>query len=162
MTAEVYIIFTYIFSLAGLAMLFVPRLPAVAASFLALLCARFAGAVYVSVSVLVYWAVASAIVMLLRNLQRRKVASGRGNAYVAGGTIAGALVGFALTPSTAAVILGAAAGAFIGAVAYMRTPAGPRYAIGSGSFIQFLCATGLQSVVATAMSAIAAASVFQP
>lgn len=162
MTSDIYIIFTYIFSLAGVAMLFVPRLPAVAASFLALLCARLAGASYVSVSVLVYWAVASAIVMLLRNLQRRKAASGRGNACVATGTIADALVGFALTPSTAAVIIGSAAGAFIGAMAYMRMPAGPRYAVGSGSFIQFLCATGLQAVVATAMSAIAAASVFQP
>lgn len=47
----------------GVAASFSTRLPAVLASYAGLLCAHFAGAVYVDGSVLVFWAVATVLVL---------------------------------------------------------------------------------------------------
>lgn len=162
MTGSAYILFTYIFAVAAVVMMFVPRLPAVVAAFLALLCAYFSGAPYVSDHVLLYWAAAALIVLVLRGLGRGIVNRDlRGNAFVSAGALVGAFLGFAFAPTSGAVILGSSLAAFIGAVAYMRTPGAPGYAIASGQFVQFLCARGFQAVVTVSASAVALVSVLQ-
>ena len=159
MTGSAYIVFTYIFAIAGVAMMFVPRLPAVVAAFLSLLCAYFSGASYISEPVLVYWSAAALIVLVLRGLGRKDgYGDIRGNAYISAGAVVGAFLGFAVAPTSGAVILGSALAAFIGAVAYMRTP-GAGFPVASGQFVQFLCARGLQAVVTVSVSAVSVSSV---
>lgn len=160
MTGSAYIVFTYIFAIAGVAMMFVPRLPAVVAAFLSLLCAYFSGVSLISEPVLVYWSVAALIVLVLRGLGRRDgYGDIRGNAYISAGAVVGAFLGFAVAPTSGAVILGSALAAFIGAVAYMRIPGSPGFPIASGQFVQFLCARGLQAVVTVSVSAVSVSSV---
>lgn len=160
MTGSAYIVFTYIFAAVGVVMMFVPRLPAVVAAFLSLLCAYFAGTSNVSEQVLVYWSVAALIVLVLRGLGRGEGNGDvRGNAYISAGALVGAFLGFAVTPTSGTVILGSALTAFIGSVAYMRMPGSPGFAVASGRFVQFLCARGLQAVVTVSVSAIAVSSV---
>ncbi len=159
MTFTALSIITLILSLAAVVATFVPRLPAVAASYAALVCAHLAGAVYVDTTVLVYWGVATAIVLGLRMLQPKAlVEAGHGQGYVALATIVGVVLGYLCSPTAAAVILGGAIAAFLGATAYMRTPAGPGFGISSRHFIEYLCAKGLPCVVACSMSTIAVAS----
>lgn len=147
--------------LAGIAVggSFVPRFPAALAAYAALSLAGFARAPYVTQNVLIFWGVATAIVLAMRIFQPKALTdTPHGHAYVAGATIAGTLVGFAITPSAATLILGAAIGAFLGTLAYMRTPAGPKFAIASSPFVQYLCAKGLPDVITCVMAAIVIAS----
>lgn len=159
MTFTALSIITLVLAFAAVVATFVPRMPSAVASFAALVCAHFAGAVYVDAKVIIFWGVATAIVLGLRILQPSGlVNSTRGHGYVALGTLAGVLLGYVCSPVAAALILGGCAGAFLGAVAFMRTPAGQLCAVTSQRFIDFLCAKGLPCVVTTSMAAISVAS----
>lgn len=110
--------------LAGgaLVMAFFKRMPAVALSYIAMLVAAGSGMVAFVASTLWFWAAATAIALAIEYLADDTV--GRGHrCYIAGGALAGALVGLVIG-SKAAVIVAAAAGAFLGYEAYRRTPAG--------------------------------------
>ena len=145
------------FVLASVSVLstFIPRFPAVLCAYLGMLCMHYAGAVYIDSGILIYWAVATAIVLALDILQPRALtATRRGHAYVTGATIAGTLLGYVTVASAAGIIIGGAVGAFLGALAFMRTPAGPRFPRASSEFMQYLCAKGLPAVVTCSMAAI--------
>lgn len=144
-------------ALAGLTVgsIFIPRFPSSLCAFAALLILYFTGLSPLTSTAIVYWAIATAIVLGLDFLQPRVLtATRRGHAYVAAATLAGTLLGVVASPTTAAAIIGGAAGAFLGAMAYMRTPASPRYPVASSQFVQYLCAKGLPAVVACSMAAI--------
>lgn len=159
MTFTALSIITIILSLAAVVATFVPRIPSVAAAYAALVCAHLAGAIYVDAKTLIFWGVASAIVLGLRVLQPKAlVMTAKGLPYVALATIAGTAIGYMISPTAASVILCASAGAVLGAIAYMRTPAAPCIAITSSRFVEYLCAKGLPCVVTTSMAAIAIAS----
>lgn len=152
-------IITLILALSSLVAMFVPRLPAVIAAYAALVCAHFAGAVFVDAKILIYWGVAMAIVLGLRVLQPKAlVLTGRGQAYVSLGTIVGVVLGYVVAPVVASLIIGGVVGAFLGAVAFMRTPAGGSMPVASGEFLQYLCAKGLPAVVTACMAAVAVSS----
>lgn len=134
---------------------FVPRFPAVIGAFAAMVCMHFAGASYFDARTLIFWAIATVIVVGLGLLQPAALVNARqGHGYVAGGVVLGALLGYLMMASEATIILGGAVGAFLGALAYMNTPSSPRLSLGSAEFIQYLCAKGLPAVVATSMAAL--------
>lgn len=139
---------------------FIPRFPSVAAGWLALLCMHFAGQPFCNGKVLLFWGIASAIVLMTGVLQPKALtALRRGHAYVAAGALVGALLGFLVRNITATIILGSVIGAFLGCVAYMRTPRGLKLQVASSEFLQYLCAKGLPAVVSCSMSAIVLAMV---
>lgn len=160
MTSTAFIVITFILAALGIVCMFVPRLPAVVASFAALVCAHLAGAVYVDAKILIFWGVAAALVLGLHVLQPKALIETRsGHAYVALGALAGVALGYAVSSTAASIIIGGAVAAFLGAVAYMRTPAAPGFPVNSGRFVEYLCAKGLPAVVCASMSAISIASV---
>ena len=159
MTPTVFQIFSIALAAIALVACFFPRTPAVLAAWLGLLSAHFAGAPYITGKVLTFWAVASVIVLMLDRLQPTALARTRsGLGYVAAGAIAGTAVGYACAPVVASFIIGAIAGAFLGTVAFMTLPGGPKKNIGSPEFIQYLCAKGLPAVVSCSQAAIVLAS----
>lgn len=158
MTTSVLITLTYILAIAGVAAMFVPRLPSVIASCAALVCAHFADA-DVDAKILIYWSVATAIILGLRILQPLPPVNGTARWYISLGATAGAFTGYAIAPTASAIIISSAIAAFLGAAIYMRTPKAPAYPVASGPFVQFICALGLPAVVTASMSAIAIASV---
>lgn len=138
---------------------FVPRFPAVVPAYAAMVLLHFAGMPYFESKILLFWAVATVIVLGLTMLQPRALTAARqGHAYVAGGCLAGVLLGYIVSPVASAIIIGGAAGAFLGTLAFMRTPKGPHFSVGSAEFVQYLCAKGLPVVVAMSMAALAVAS----
>lgn len=103
---------------------------------------------------IVFWAIATVLVLGAAWLQRPVAGQGgterRGTAYVVTATMAGMLVGL-LLKYEAAMIVGAVAGAFLGALAYSRTPAGHELQFPSARFMQYLTAKGLTAVVTMSM-----------
>ncbi len=148
-------------ALASIAIItcFYPRIPSVLASWLGMLSAHFAGAAYINGKVLLFWGIASMIVLMLNYLQPKALSRTRaGVPYVVTGTIAGIAVGYACAPTAASFIIGAIAGAFLGSVAFMTLPKGPKKSIGSPEFLQYLCAKGLPAVVSCSQAAIVLAT----
>lgn len=155
MTTNVLEIFALL--LAGVAVggSFMPRFPAVLPAWLGMLCMRFVATGYVNTKTLIFWGLASLIVLALNILQPKALTAARqGHAYVVGATVVGIVLGYLLAPMAAAITLGGIAGAALGAIAYMRTPDSPKFSIASPEFLQYLCAKGLPAVVACSMAAI--------
>lgn len=105
---------------------------------------------------MIFWGIAAAIVWGIAAMLPPAVSRGRsGVAYIASAALAGGLVG--LIMSGAGLIIGSAAGAFLGALAFSRTPAGREWsALPSSSFLRLLCAKGLPAVVTSCMVAMTA------
>lgn len=139
---------------------FAPRVPAALISYGAMICAHCSGGTAIHTEQLVFWGIASGIVFALR-FMLPEGSSGRRSAlaYTAAGAACGAFVGILVSPSSAGAIIGAAAGVFFGAVAYMRKPASPRYAVASADFAAFLAAKGLPAIVTMSTVAITTVSV---
>lgn len=155
-------ILTLALCVIALAACFVRRVSAALIAYGALICAHCSGAPAVGTRQLVFWGIATAIVLALRYLQGSDAGTRRAaRAYTAGGASVGAFLGVIFSPTSGAVILGSAIGAFLGAMAYMRTPGGPRLAPASRPFFDFLCAKGLPAVVGTSIVAITTVAVLQ-
>ncbi|MCH5222162.1 MAG: hypothetical protein J1F05_07575 [Muribaculaceae bacterium] len=149
-----------ILAIIGFVAIFIPRMPAVVISYVALVCAHFAGTTSVDSKSLIFWGLATGIIIILRALQPEAlIKTTKGHGYVALATIAGTLLGYLASHTSAAIIIGGATGAFMGAVAYMQTPTGPHLSIASTPFLQYLCAKGLPCIVATTMALISVVSV---
>ena len=149
------------FVLAGMGVggSFLPRFPGAVCGYAAMVCMYFTGNVYYSGKVMIFWAVATVIVLGLNMLQPRALTMARqGHAYVSGGALVGVVLGYLVAPMASAIILGGAVGAFFGAFAYMRTPKSPRFDVTSSEFVQYLCAKGLPCVVTMSMAALTVAS----
>lgn len=137
----------------GVGCTFVPRLPHVLVGYASMLVMHFAGAPAIDGRMLLFWGVAAAIVLAVDWLQPRALTAARqGHGYVAGGTLVGAAWGYLISPSQATIIAGAFLGAFLGAMAYMRTPSGPRFGLASREFVQYTCAKGLPDIVTVSMA----------
>lgn len=159
MTTPALITLTYILAIAGIGAMFVPCLPSAIASCAALVCAHIAGAAYVDAKIIIYWSIATVIVLALRILQPAPKGSATAQWYIALGATAGAFVGYAIAPTAAAIIISSAIATFLGSVIYIRTPKARAYHVAPGNFVQFICATGLPAIVTASMSAIAIATV---
>ncbi len=159
MTFTAISIITLILALAAVVAMFLPRLPAVIAGYAALVCAHLAGSVYVDGGLLIFWGVATAIVLGLRLLQPKAlVFTRKGQHYVALATVVGVVLGYMLCPVAASIIAGGAVCAVLGAFAYVLTPIGRGISPASPEFVDFLCAKGLPCVVTASMATISVAS----
>lgn len=115
--------------------------------------AAYAGLLGIGLSVvhptatpLIFWGVATVIVILLQYLLPPNIStSRRGVGYIAGAALAGTFVGLAISHEW--MIIGAVAGAILGGIAYSRTPAGAVMEFPSSKFLNYLCAKGLPAVV---------------
>ncbi len=144
----------------ALAACFVRRVSSALIAYGAMICAHCSGGTGIHTRELVFWGVATAIVLGLRYLMAgdghdRRAARG----YTAGGAAAGAFVGVLLWPGAGGAILGSAIGTVLGAVAYMRLPSGPHYSIASGEFVNFVASRGLPVIVGTSIVAITTVAV---
>lgn len=128
---------------AGLVLAFFPRIPAVIVSYAAMLVAALSGLVVFSSAQLWFWGVATLIAAAI-GWMTHSPSRGATAYYIVGGALVGALVGLVLS-TVAAVILASAAGAFLGLMAWSRTPAG-RVA-GTGGSLNLLASAGLPAVV---------------
>ena len=158
MTQSVPAIISLVLAVLAVGGCFIPRFPAVILGWLSLLGMHIAGAPYASSQVLIFWGIAAIIVLMLGILQPKALTAARaGHGYVCGATLVGVVLGYLVQPMAAAIIIGGALGAFLGCMAFMRTPSAPRFALSSPEFIQYLCAKGLPAVVTCSMAAIVAA-----
>lgn len=99
---------------------------------------------------LLFWGVATLLVIGIDFLlPKSKTIDLKGRGYVGLGTLAAMVVGMLF--GSPGIILGAAIGAFFGALAYGRTPQGAALQFPSSKFLSFLCARGLPAVVAFSM-----------
>ncbi len=126
------------------------RWEAVLLSFAALVFGKLCGLPLDS-SFLIFWGVASLIVIAIYFLLPLQVRSSRvGLPFFCTGALVGAFVGLLLN-SVAAVIVGSAAGVLLGAVAFSRMEAGRVLGFPSKKFFNYLCAKGLPLVVIFSM-----------
>ncbi len=140
----------------ALAMTFVPSRWSALAAWTGLLFFVLSGNVVLSTGQMVFWAVAAAMVAALGFLLPQAVARSRhGVTYIAVGTLLGVLIG--MLASGAAMIVGAAAGALAGGVAFSRTPGGRNINFPSRQFFNYLGAKGLPAVVTLCILGIALA-----
>lgn len=129
---------------AGIVLAFFPRIPAALLSFAAMLVAALSGMVAFDSSQLWFWGTAAVIaggiswlVPALPDVQ--------GRCYTVGAALVGALVGL-LGGTPAWVIIASAAGAFLGFLAYSRTPRGTAAGVSAGQ-VERLAALALPAVV---------------
>ena len=111
--------------IAGVVLSFFPKRYAVAPAYAGLLGIGLT-AVHASASTLVFWGVATAIVLAIGYMLPRAVATSRkGVGYITG--------------------------AVLGGIAYSKTPAGRPMEFPSSKFLNYLCAKGLPAVVTVAI-----------
>ncbi|MCM1109814.1 MAG: hypothetical protein NC336_01250 [Clostridium sp.] len=132
---------------------FIPRGWSALAAFAGMICLNWSGAIDVAGEQLWFWGAAAVIVFGLSVLLPTPVVtSRRGVAYVVVATIAGLFVG--LLVSANVMVLGGVVGAFCGALAYSRTPAGRVLDFPSRRFTDYLCAKALPPVITLSIVAI--------
>lgn len=156
-------VISLVLCVAGLLLSLWRKAPAALLSYAGLVTAWFAGAgrgLELSSESLIFWGVATLIVLGLQVLNASEAHYSRASVlYCVCGAIVGGVLGIAIKPTPAAIILGAVAGAFLGAVAFTRTPQGIILREGRKSFVDYLCAIGLPAVVTSSLSCVAAAAV---
>lgn len=131
--------------IAGIILTFVSNRWAVAAAYAGLLGIGLT-TINASATPLIFWGIATAIVIGLEYLLPKNIASSRrGVGYIAGAALAGAFVGLVISHEW--MIVGSVAGAILGGIAYSRTPAGSVMEFPSSKFLNYLCAKGLPAVV---------------
>lgn len=135
---------------AAVVLLFKPLLPASLAAYASLWMFQWSGVLAFPSSMMLFWGVATLIVLGLDRLLPTEITRGvDGRGYICGGALVGMIVGMLM--SSAGIILGAVLGAFFGAMAYSRTPVGKALSFPSAGFLRFLCARGLPAVVTMSM-----------
>lgn len=147
--------------MAALVMAFMPRLRlwASVGALASLWCAMTAIDGMRAWPVLLFWTIATALVLGIYRLSPgQQRLSALANAYLSGGALAGAVVGMIMTTS-AAVIIGAVVGVFCGGLAFSRTPDGRGLQFPSADFFTMLVRFGLPAVVVMSMAAIAFGSI---
>lgn len=156
-------IITLILAGAGLLLSFRKTMAATLSAYASVVCASLSGTdswPEVSSDSLLFWGVATVIVTGLTYMNsRNKLLSGVPRAYIACGAIAGSLLGFIASHTSAAMITGAATGALLGAFAYYRTPAGAKTCTDRRIFTDYVCAAGLPAVVIVSMCGTAVSAV---
>ncbi len=104
--------------------------------------------------VFIFYGAATLMVMGIRYLSPKGEPDGRltGNLYLGLGAMMGCLLGM-IDPRF--MVLGTIIGTVLGEIAYSRTPNGKWLLFSKSNFIQYLCAKGLQAIIAVAMMGVA-------
>ena len=104
-----------------------------------------------------FWGACAAVALGINMMLPPQVSRNRsGQAYLFGAALAGAFT--VMIISTAGMILGAAAGALCGAIAFSRTPAGTSLRFPSSQFLNYVCAKGLPAIVTACLCGLAVLS----
>ena len=136
---------------AGVVLAFIPKAWAAPVAWVGLFLLWYADCVTSPWSTMLFWGVAAAIAWGINVLLPKPIAnSSMGVGYITGAALAGTLVGMLL--SNAGMIIGSVLGAFCGAMAFSRTPAGEPMHFPSRQFVNYLCAKGLPAVVTTCIA----------
>lgn len=131
-----------------------PRIWAPAAAYAALGLMSLAPEAAVSSPTLIFWGIATLIACGISYMLPSEVSrSSLGMPYITIASVAGTLIGMIL--SQAGMIVGAAAGALCGAVAYAQTPRGKVLDCPSARFFNYACAKGLPATVTSCMCGLA-------
>ena len=130
---------------AAVCLLFYRRIAAALPAYVALALLHASTYIYLPVKTFVFWGIATLIVAGIHRLLPPGEPAGRksGNVYV--GMLVGARV----------MVLGVVLGAFVGQMAYSRTPEGKWLKFPTSTFIQYFCAKSLPAIVAVSMLGIA-------
>ncbi len=97
-----------------------------------------------------FWFIATMIVVAIGFMLPLQVVKSRlGTGYLAGAALAGTLTGLCI--GHAGVIIGAVAGAFLGALAWSRTPSGRAVGLTSRKGMNYLCAKAFPIVITVCM-----------
>ncbi len=135
---------------AAIALAFRPWLSGCKFAYAGMWLMDWAGIVEFDYSTLFFWGGACAIALVLDILLPKEISRGNiGRGYIVGGTLAGMVVGMLL--SSAGIILGGAFGAFLGGLAFSRTPKGKSLKFPSQAFTRFISAVGLPALVTMSM-----------
>lgn len=144
------ILITVILLLAGLGLVFASNRYGIIVVYTGL-CVAAAKASLPTVSTLIFWGIATVIVVILSFMLPKSISgSRRGLGYIAGAALAGAMTGLVI--SHAWMIIGGVVGAILGGIAYSKTPAGKALGFPSSKFLNYLCAKGLPAVIAVCMA----------
>lgn len=141
-----------IFLVAALVLTLWPRAAAAVPAFVAMVLLHLGHLVIEPAWRLVIWGLAMVVCVCLRRMQPKGEPDGRltGNLYVALAALAGALAGMAAGVNF--ILLGTILGAFMGMMAYSRTPHGSWLKTRGGTMVQYFCAKGLPAIVAVAIT----------
>lgn len=146
----VIIVLSMLLLLAGLAGCFMSHRYAVAYAYAGLIGVGLTCS-DVSYGPLLFWGVASAIVIAINFMLPRAVTTSRkGTGYIVGAVVAGTFTGMIV--SHAWMIVGAAVGAVLGGIAYSRTPEGGVLGFPGSRFFNYLCAKGLPAIVTASIA----------
>lgn len=150
---------------AALVLLVKPWWVAAVPAFAGMLLLHLSTAIFVKREALIFWGAAATVVVMIRYLAPGGGDNGgggiTGNLYVAGGAVVGALLGIVTNP--AVIVLGAIAGAVLGALAFSRTPRGRWRKLRGPALIQWFCARCLPAIVAVAIMGISVEGfIFEP
>ena len=144
----------------AVALLFYPRWVAAAVpAYAGMLLLHWSYFISVPLSTFLFWGVATIIVWgLVRMSPQGEIDGNRASniynaLYIGASAIAGGLLGMVVDARI--LVLGVILGAFVGTLAYSRTPAGRWLGVASSTFLKYFCAKSLPVVVAVAIIGIA-------
>ena len=153
----------YILLVLGIAMLAVSlvllfrpwRLVAAIPAFVGMLLLHLSYFIAVKTGTFIFWGTATALVAGLAYVSPAGEPDGQraSNLYIATSAIAGCLLGMIV--GARIMVLGVVLGAFVGQLAYSRTPAGRWMSHPVGTFAQYFAAKCLPAIVAVAQVGIA-------
>lgn len=133
---------------------YISRWEAAAVAFAAYLVGKISGQADISASTLIFWGIAALIAVLICLLLPKEVRNSRaGLPFFCTGALAGSLIGLILN-SSAAIIIGCAAGVILSAFAFGNMKAGKQMGFPSKKFFNYLLAKGLPVIVTFSMSAL--------
>ena len=140
--------------LASLWLMLMRQRPAPATAWLSLALLYFADARVPGLSTVGFWGAAAAIATAINYMLPAAVTDSRtGQGYIAGAALAGLFVGMVMNFKSA-MIVGAIAGALIGALAFSRTRSGATIAHPFRKFINYVCAKGMSAVITAVIAGI--------
>ena len=124
---------------------FRPIIPSVLLSYAAMWVLSSNNHIFISSHNLLFWDIATMFVLLITMAQSPSNHNTHELGYIGVGTLSGSLVGMVV--SHAGIIIGAAIGAFMGLLAFCRTPNGKNISFPSRVFISQLASKGLPTIV---------------
>jgi len=138
---------------AALALTLLPRWVAAVPAWCGLLLLHLSYFIAVPTTSLIFWGICALIVTGLWYMQPHGEPDGHreSNLYIGFSAMAGGLLGMIVGPRI--LILGVVLGAFIGQMAYSRTPAGKW--LTTDNFLRYFCAKCLPAIVSIAIVCIA-------
>lgn len=136
-----------VFIAAGIYLSFKPIFPGAAAAFTGLLLGSISGLVPVASKGLWIWGTTAVVAMALFYMVPAHISrSGRGQAWMSLGALAGCMVGAAMN-SMIAIVISTVVGITFGALVYSRSHKGAEIAADPGLFLNYVLAKGLPMAV---------------